>query len=265
MPVWNRPHELTLTLDSLGRNGAFGIDRISFACEPCDDARDAQYIQDTLKHRSKQFPRVNIHMNHSRLGIEQNIFVAVEREFTTGSEVVFVLEDDIQLAWDALDLVRWFAKHGASNPHIAALTLSNYFSFSHNRALPWHDLPADPERVFMGPSGLLPHFLSHGWACGRQAWEAILKPNWSRDSRAWDWSIDGYLLEHPELSILQPQIARAVHAGPKGVHCLPGFHDCVFGRNVLNTSRVQEFRVYPLSLPRTKGILEVLGCDDRVD
>lgn len=170
-----------------------------------------------------------ITINESLLGIAENGFQAMERAFADGARYALYLEEDMLVSPDATQLAAWyFANH---EPDWLCLNLlgggCSSAGFMSN--------PDHPDLLFRGRT-----FNSLGFAVRREEWEQHMRAAWRKEAEpvvkfdgvptgGWDWAVSSMLMSSPDLSTIQPVLARATHTGRRGgQHCTAAFHDDAF-------------------------------------
>lgn len=173
----------------------------------------------------------HVHENRQRLGVNGNPYQLISTRFREGADFVLALEEDLELAPDALALARWYrANH---RPHWAALNLLAGACGSAG-FLSW---PEEPAPLFESRS-----FNSIGVGLTRADWDRIA-PVWNQppgpggngirdllSEWGWDWAIFGMVMQDPDLRVIQPVAARCTHAGASGTFCTPEFQERAFAR-----------------------------------
>lgn len=257
--AFNRPALLRLTLAGLSQNTLHGFDRIFIGLDGGKDLNvEAWQIACDFADRSEVVCEIVTYPE--KVGSQDNPYRLIEKAFELGSEFHVVLEEDTLLAPDALDLARWYANNCLDLPALC-LCFSNAFSWPGNPVLPWTGLEGRPNRVFVGPTGILPYFNDHGWACTEAGWRT-LRLEWAKaQPMGYDCAFGQFFRAHPDINIVQPQISRSVHTGDVGIHVDPVFHWYTSGRiQLARGPRVKEFVPYFLQLPLDgRWIDEILG------
>lgn len=223
MTAYGRPDCLAQTLAALRVQDLRGFERLYVAQDPGhpDEAAVTRMI------RQIAFMPSTAWVNRVAMNNRWNLPLVVDRAFNTGADIVTILEDDILLSPDALDLVRWWGLKTELHATTLALCLFND-SFTTERA-------GDVERY--------KHFCPWGWACTRQQWTSILKPNWNRNPRGWDFSVVE-MCEHYGRETVRPVVSRSKHIGETGIHFHPSLHRQRFeGRQHWTGEAIRDFRM----------------------
>lgn len=131
------------------------------------------------------------------LGINWNNHDLIGRAFAIGSSYNLALEDDVELAPDALRLVEWHRQREDQS-------VLNLFNKS-------ADGPEVALNVYAGY-----HFCPFAWACPSVVWHD-LAANWMTDPRGWDWTVE-IVMRRLGIPSLTPMVSRARHIGVVGTH-----------------------------------------------
>lgn len=228
----NRPELFRRMTASLMRNRPQGW-HLHVAVEPGPDQGAFAAICGTLLPAESY----EVSVNAKRLGVRENSRQVIAGRFAEGAPFVLSLEEDFELAPDALDLARWYRDN--HRPHWAALNLLAGACGSAG-LLSW---PEEPGPVFESRC-----FNSLGVGLTRDDWER-LKPAWDTPSDpeprgvgglsqhwGWDWAAFGLLMRDPSLRVIQPVAARCTHLGETGTYCTPEFQERAFSRLEIATT-----------------------------
>lgn len=204
----NRPEYLRGMLESLAENDT-GNYHLVLASEPgCEEARE---LIQAFPHPAK-----TILYNPVKLGVRHNPYSVLDYIFTNGASFDLYLEEDLELAIDAVDLADWF-RTLRIDTEFMCLCLHNG-----RREIDAHLL----DKVYMTRG-----FSSLGVALKKTAWDNWLKHEWFSDEHCksdqdigWDHSIRA-LVARRGLKILSPICSRTRHTGRYGVHCHPELQD----------------------------------------
>lgn len=148
--------------------------------------------------------------NHAPLGCPLNSFVAVQTAFADGADAVLFMDDDIELAPDALDLCDWYAKV-PRQPHDAGLALCRRFEND----------PTQPTQISRHDTHM--GHLGQGWFFTRAMWLNFGLRYWwwwepgMAPHDTYDWALC-YMMQKLGKVVLRPRLARARHAGAVGHH-----------------------------------------------
>lgn len=236
----SRPELFRQTLTCLARNDLAGWD-IRIRIEPTEKSGQFVEIADQLLAGR----RYGIGVNHRRLGLALNPFIAIEGAFQGGSALNLHLEEDFLLAPDATAMALWYQRN--HRPSWLCLSLlagpCGFTGMLSN--------PAFPDTLFEARA-----FNSIGFALRREEWEAHVRDAWPlkpskrrenfrgwRYAWGWDWAVYGALLATPGLVAVQPAFARASHNGPLGENTKPDFHVRAFGGLPLHEKRIADYRL----------------------
>lgn len=222
----NRPELFRRLLGSLLRGGAQGW-HLQVAVEPGPDQGHFAQICEALLPPGSYALRVNA----SRLGLRENARQLIAGQFAAGAGFVLSLEEDFELAPDALALARWYRDN--HRPHWAALNLLAGACGSAG-LLSW---PEEPAALFESRcfNALGVGLTQVDWARLAPAWaapstDAALGAEGAWRHWGWDWAAFGMILHDPALRVVQPVAARCTHLGATGTHCTPAFQERAFGR-----------------------------------
>lgn len=205
MPVNDRPQVLSATLQCLANNYFIEDWLILFCCEPSN--RECIRMCQDWRHSCRK-----VYVNHHTLGIGENQYQAFVKGFGYANYVVY-LEDDLLVAKDFLQLMRWmgnaywdditvFQVTGASLHKDTSdlqfdklIRRERYFSISVGL---WRDR-------FLEPSGIYHNWHNHVEWCKLNN----IKPtfHWSFIVKKW---LQGYRMN------IGPAVSRVKHIGLHG-------------------------------------------------
>lgn len=225
--VNDRPECLSQLLNSLSKNNTKDYSLV-FSIEPGND--DVREMCENF-----DFPAKTILYNPVKLGVRSNPYSVLDYVFSLGASGNLYLEDDLELAVDALDLVNWFWDNN-NYENVAALSLH-----SNRQTIDFKHL----DKI-----SRFGRFSSLGMALSRERWERFFKFQWFNNNHSlknkglgWDYSINAYFKEHG-LRMMEPYVSRSRHTGRYGTHCTPEIHDKVLGKvRVDHFERVTKFSI----------------------
>ncbi len=250
MPVWNRPNELSETLQCLNIQRGLREWTLFIQIDPSSKLSEI-LIQ---IEKSELSCKINIECNAKILGVRGNTFHCLQRAAQHGAKLFFYLEDDLELSGDALEFIELAMAMPNFSQNFVAGNL--HFSGCSN-----HAHLAIPKQV----NPIWPHlaikskFLSsYGLFFSIEQFEQFISPHWwthplkVRDLRGnrgagWDYSLTEALLEKQKFC-LQSLLPRVRHNGPIGVHCTPleyeqGWNNAELWPGVETLSTIQEVKV----------------------
>ena len=187
---YNRPHYLRKVLESIRSNDTSGW-HLHIGVEPENDEVIAVC-------QNVNFMPVSVTINDRILGVHCNNFNAYNHVFDNGSDFNVALEDDTVLAPDALDLANWFYTGYAASDY-ALMKLCPI-----SKTL---DRPLDVTECT--------DFAPWGWCVTRDKYTRHIKPNWTCDTRGWDFSVWSTMCKY-RLKALTPLVARSTTIGRLG-------------------------------------------------
>lgn len=200
--AYNRPAYLKQTLDSLHRNNLSGY-HIFFTLEPGNKAVES--LCKGFRHENK-----DILINKTRLGVEKNINLSIQRAFLSGSDFNVHIEDDVVLSGDAMDLANWFLGLNTRDKYLALGFFNFHSTKERNNIVIPHD--GITSGIKNAP------FYTLGWACSKFQWDTYISPRWFGQN-SWDYNMASAFLPPHNLRQLIPAISRSKHIGKIGVHC----------------------------------------------
>ena len=228
----NRPELFRRMLASLMRNGTQGW-RLHVAVEPGPDQDAFASICGALLPAGSYSVRINA----MRLGVRENSRQVIAERFTEGAPFVLSLEEDLELAPDALHLAAWYRDN--HRPHWTALNLLAGACGSAG-LLSW---PEEPGLIFESRcfNSLGLGLTRADWDRLYTAWEAPSGPHQAgmrglTRHWGWDWAAFGVLMRDPSLRVIQPVAARCTHLGETGTNCTPEFQARAFSRLEIATA-----------------------------
>lgn len=200
MPMYNRPEFLSQVLESLQRCDDLEHFKVYTSEEPGQP--DVQKLVEQIN-----FIEVERHVNHKRLGCNDNVPQAIDIGFSNGDFVV-ILEDDIVCGKDFLSLCLWAKDNLKDNPNIFSIT-----GFSQP--------PKNESELLAGRLLTKSFFWPYGWATWKDRWEhPDIKEIKARSSRSrlpsWDCNLADMHVKPRGLLSVYPSIARTKNIGTHG-------------------------------------------------
>ncbi len=207
LTVYRRPQYLRQVLESLKQNTGLDQYTLFIGAEPVD-AQVIKICQDI------DFIKTDLKINPKVLGVRDNPFQTMQRAFDSGADLVWQMEDDVVLSPDASRLI---------DQYYALPQKEKYL------CLNLYNPDSTDDRSSVVPSK---RFSALSMAITRKQWDTYFKPNYHKDARGWDWSIDGLLKSTP-LNTLLPSLSRSHHIGREGgTHYRPKEHDHLYVDNL---------------------------------
>ncbi len=246
LTAMNRPELFEQTLNSLRTNDIRGW-HVFVGIEP---GPDQDQFGDICR-RVLPAGSYTLTINPQKLGIRDNPLATITRAFAAGSRFNLCLEEDFQLAPDALDLAKWYVTN--HRPHWACLNLlAGTCGSTGNLSDPNHPDLVFESRAF---NSIGVGFTRDDWTLARTYWAmpTTRRPAAWFDMRhsGWDWAIYNMVLTHPTLRVIQPVTARCTHLGAMGTNCTPDFQAKAFGGLDLSCTRPPDFALTAVdALPR---------------
>jgi hypothetical protein len=179
--------------------------RFQFAVEPSPQLQ--QVLDVIATFRAGQ---VEVIVNDKVEGVLHNPWLALNRAFDSGADFAVLAEDDVLVASDFLEFMRWASKHHALNRSVLVAS-------GHSLVGGIPDGAVVTDRAF---SGL-------GWGTWRNRWEAVLRDTWDHDYSSgvdgvhagWDWNITERVMPATRTLQVRPVVSRTQHIGRHhGVH-----------------------------------------------
>jgi hypothetical protein len=202
--AYNRPDYLKHTLDMLSRNRH--LEKYLLVCKLELPNKCLEVC------KSIGFMNKVICVNRRIQGVRDNPFNALGIVFSRGSMFNIYLEEDIDIAPDAVDMAEWFF----ALPDVNDYLCMNYFVHGTS--------DIDAGKIIRTTDG----FSALGMCLTRHSWDEHFKTCWGNDIRGWDYSVTNMINEKKLLS-LRPVMPRSNHAGKfGGRHCTPEQHDKTF-------------------------------------
>lgn len=221
MPVFNRPHYLERTIESLKKNNLIGYDILYINI----DSKNKNVID---LCESIDFIKIDIQINKNTLGVRKNPYDVINKAFKNGSDFNFHIEDDCILSPDAFHLANWYYENFSEDKYLL-LSLCNYFNddlCSNNKVVEYDE------------------FIAIGFCFFAFNWYQWIKPFWFKDNIikningvGWDWSIRSVLRRY-KLKTLTPLIPRANHIGITGTFMTPKIQRDLFGNKKHNINKI---------------------------
>jgi len=220
LTVWNRPALLKACLASIACMRGLEQWLLFVQVEPSDQlASILRVLQESDLPCS-----IQVHVNSERLGVRANPLACLERAYAEGAKLFHLVEDDLQLAMDALDFVLHCSRHPEFLSRFSCGNL--HFSSCFNQALlqSWNGSHSSLSRVALETQ----FFSSLGVFFCRSQFEHFVRPHWwthplkLRDHygnpvAGWDCALNQAILLHNR-RCLQSLLPRVIHSGVNGVH-----------------------------------------------
>lgn len=177
---------------------------IDFFIEPSDRLEDVLQVIETSGITGR------LHLNPYKYGELHNPWVAVDWEFSQGSDFVICAEDDDIVSTDILEYFQ--AATELSSPN-TVLGVSAYTSNSAGS---------------IGAMGVYPYWGGLVWGTWKESWHAHLRDTWDHDystfngspgvESGFDWNINTRIMPEIGKGCVMPEISRVRHIGKHGVH-----------------------------------------------
>lgn len=147
-------------------------------------------------------------LNLRQLGVRMNPYTLLTNIFNDGYDYIVYLEDDVIFSPDILKIAEWY--YDNSDENCLCLNLFNYKSKEEN-----------PSKIIKSPKDNKTtlecrNFTALDFILTKEAWIKYFQPNWFKDYRGWDHSINELLKHNEQLYTLQPEWSRSNHIGIEG-------------------------------------------------
>lgn len=220
MTACNRPEYLNHVLVSLANNKNLDQYTLNFGVEPGN--AEVAAICGSVKWMNS----VSV-VNPVRFGVRKNPYEMLKRVFDSGADGVLYLEDDVELATDAVALANWYWALPNNNDYLC-LNLYNHDSVATN----------DPDTVIVSDK-----FSALGIGITKHQWYSWFEPSWWKDPRGWDFCFTELIAKG--LKTLQPKQSRSHHIGRfGGVHYRANMHDHLYVHNHMYVGPgIENFRI----------------------
>jgi hypothetical protein len=220
LTAWNRPALLEASLASIARLRHLEHWSLFVQLEPSDRLPEVLQLL-----RSAHLPcSIQLQLNPQRLGVRANPLACLERAHVAGAELLLLLEDDLQLAADALEFVEACAEHPAFASRFSCGNLHFSSCFNQAHLSSWNQ--ADPA---LPSVALETQYLSSlGLFVLRRQFENFVRPHWwthplklrdhfGQQVAGWDCALNQAILL-ANRRCLQSLLPRVIHCGVAGVH-----------------------------------------------
>lgn len=202
IPTYNRPQFLLPVLEALKKCSGLTEFKIVTSEEP-DCPETSKLLEDMLPKMGVNSVRC---YNWERLGCAKNVEAAINRGFHFDTDIVVVVEDDVVLARDALQWMRWAARLYQDETRIMA-------------AAAWsHQVEGYiPTTEDLSVTMLDSQFIAWGYAVTRERFQEY---RWVfdesvRDKWAWDMKLTMYMPGNLCM-VVHPRVSRAQNIGCEG-------------------------------------------------
>lgn len=202
--LYNRPEYTHTLLRHLEK--CFGFDEytILISIDPGDEQ---------VSYLAQEFAKINknvlVYQNNTRLGCNQNIFVAISRAFSISNYNIH-FEDDTIPGRDCLKYFEWADKNYRNNPEI--FTISAYVN-SNNKTEHYQELSDNISQI-----NTRQWFTPWGWATWADRFEEM-KSQWDfmGTNGSWDCTINNIMRKNRKE--VYPSVSRTQNIGAKmGTH-----------------------------------------------
>lgn len=161
-----------------------------------------------------KLPYAQVVVNPHKYGVLHHPWVAFENLFSSGSEFVMRVEDDLLVSDDFLEYTDWARHTFQLHDEVAAVVgyVDDYYGSESD--------------VFVQPK-----FSPWNWGTWKDRWDFIIRDTWDHDystyngrpgfQAGWDWNLDTRVFPARGKSCVYPAQSRVQNIGQTGTHAMP--------------------------------------------